>query len=303
MLALAGTPSGPSWTELRTVDDPVPRDDEVLVDVRAFSLNRGELTLLRTRPDGWRPGQDVAGVVARAASDGSGPAPGTRVVAIVEWEGWAQRVAVPAQRLAVLPEQVSFEQAATLPIAGLTALRTLRLGGPLLGRRVLVTGASGAVGRFAVELAANAGARVAAVARSEERGLAELGAGEVVADIADASGNYDLILESVGGASLGTAISLVAPRGVIVLLGNSSRSPTPIDFRDFHGHEDACLRTFFSAFQGEDFTPDLTLLVDLIAAGRLHPPLGHVDSWRNVNDGLDRLAARKVHGKVVLRVD
>lgn len=296
MLAVVNTPSAASRTELRQVDDPVPGPGEALIEVRAFSVNRGELSLLRNRPDGWRPGQDVAGVVL------SGPHQGERVVANLEWEGWAQRAVARPSRMAVLPDEVTFEQAASLPIAGLTALRTLRLGGSLLGRAVLVTGASGGVGRFAVELAAGSGAHVTAVARRTE-GLAELGASQVVTDIADAEGRHDLILESVGGPSLAAAFGLVAPRGTIVLLGNSTNEPTPVNFFDFFGHEDADLRLFHSYFQGDDFTTDLTVLVGLIAAGRLHPQLGVVESWRNLDAVLDRLAAREVDGKAVLLVD
>jgi NADPH:quinone reductase-like Zn-dependent oxidoreductase len=296
MQAVVGTPSGADRTEFREVGEPEPGPGEALLEIRAFAINRGELSLLKRRPDGWRPGQDVAGVVLR------GPHEGERVVANLEWEGWAQRAVAPASRMAVLPDGVTFEQAASLPIAGLTALRTLRLGGSLLGRDVLITGASGGVGRFAVELAAVCGARVTGVAR-RTGGLAELGAHRVITDIADAEPGYDLILESVGGTSLATAFGLVAPGGTIVLLGNSSNEPAPLNFFDFFGHEDARLRLYHSYYQGDDFTTDLTILVELIAAGRLHPELGLVDSWRNLNAALDRLAGREVDGKAVLLVD
>ena len=126
-------------------------------------------------------------MVAEAAADGSGPKPGTRVVGLVEAAGWAELVAVPTSRLAVLPDGVAVQDAATLPLAGLTTLRTLRLGGDLLGRRVLVTGASGAVGRFQIQLAAAAGARVTAVTRATHaQQLAELGAERVIAEPAAA---------------------------------------------------------------------------------------------------------------------
>ena len=82
------------------LDEPRPAPDETLVSVRATSLNQGELRLLAIRPDGWTPGQDVAGVVERAAADGSGPAVGARVAALVDEAGWAERVAVPSDRLA-----------------------------------------------------------------------------------------------------------------------------------------------------------------------------------------------------------
>ena len=100
MLALVNTPSAFIPVELRDVAEPEPAAGEALVEVHAFSLNRGELALLAGKPEGWRPGQDIAGVVVRAAADGSGPAEGTRVVALVDGAGWAQRVAAPTERMA-----------------------------------------------------------------------------------------------------------------------------------------------------------------------------------------------------------
>jgi NADPH:quinone reductase len=97
------------------------------------------------------PGQDIAGVVVRQAASAEGPAVGTGAVALVEDSGWAERVAVPNRRMAVLPDEVGFPEAATLPVAGLTALRALRHGGALVGRRVLITGAAGGVGTLAVQ--------------------------------------------------------------------------------------------------------------------------------------------------------
>ena len=140
MLAVVNTPSAPIPVELREVGEPEPAADEAIVEVHAFSVNRGELALLGIRPEGWRPGQDIAGVVVQAAADGSGPKEGTRVVALADGGGWAQRVAAPTARMAALPDNVSFASAATLPVAGLTALRTVRLGGALLGRRGAAAG-------------------------------------------------------------------------------------------------------------------------------------------------------------------
>src|SRR5260221_9679714 len=179
MGALVATGSSATPLEIGTVDEATAEAGQSIVEVRAISISRGELRLLAMRPEGWRPGQDIAGVVSHAAADGSGPPVGTRVVAMVDQAGWGERVAVPSSRLGVLPDGVSFAQAASLPVAGLTALRTLRLGGFLLGRNVLVTGATGGVGHFAVQLAARAGAHVVGISRDLARGKALLDAGDV----------------------------------------------------------------------------------------------------------------------------
>src|SRR5262245_6738979 len=137
MLALITYPDSATGLGFAELDEPEPAADEALVSVHATSLNRGELRLLAIRPHRLRPRQDVAGVVERAAADGSGPAAGTRVAALVDEAGWAERIAIPTDRLAVVPDEVSFISAATLPVAGTTALRTLRHGGHLADRRVL----------------------------------------------------------------------------------------------------------------------------------------------------------------------
>ena len=104
-LQLVGLSHHSAPVEIREVPEPRPAPNEALVDVRALSLNRGELRLMQTRPEGWRPGQDISAVVLEQAADGSGPAAGTRVVALTDNAGWAQRAAVPAHRMAALPEE------------------------------------------------------------------------------------------------------------------------------------------------------------------------------------------------------
>src|SRR5947208_8434754 len=116
MLAIVNTPGGSAPVEVREVPEPGPAANEALIEVRAFSLNRGELRLMQTRPEGWRPGQDIGGVVLQQAADGSGPEAGTRVVALTDNAGWAQRAAVPAHPVAALAHHVRLAQAAALPV-------------------------------------------------------------------------------------------------------------------------------------------------------------------------------------------
>jgi NADPH:quinone reductase-like Zn-dependent oxidoreductase len=213
---------------------------------------------------------------------------------------------VPSTHLATLADHVSASEAATLPIAGVTALRILRIGGDLNGRRVLVTGAAGGVGRFAVELAARAGAMVTAVAAGPSRadGLHELGADTVVEDIEQAVEGFDLILEAVGGTSLEASIRLVAPRGTIAIFGNSSNSPAQLSFGDFRGRAGARIESFFVYESGEPptFGEDLQLLADEVADGSLHPKVGLEAPWTEVNHVFQALADRQVNGKAVLLV-
>jgi len=306
MLALVNTPNGSAPVELRQVPEPTPGPHDALVAVQAFSLNRGELRSFRNNEEGWIPGQDVSGTVLRQAADGSGPPAGARVVALMDEFGWAERVAVPGHRMAVLPDSVSFAAAAALPVAGLTALRTLRHGAPLLGKRVLITGAAGGVGHLAVQLAARSGARVTAVVGRPERaaGMQELGAAEVAVGIDQAQGRFGLILESAGGASLATALHLVEAKGAVVVYGNSSGEPTTIGFADFRGGQNARLQSFFYFTSGpeEQFAPDLALLVSLVADKSLTPQTGPERSWRDIAEVAGQLRDRRIGGKAVFHV-
>jgi NADPH2:quinone reductase len=302
--AMISTPAGPDRVALSSgVPEPAPAPGEALVAVEAFSLNRGELALLKGRPAGWRPGQDIAGTVVAAAADGTGPAAGTRVAALVEGAGWAERAAVPARALAALPGSVELAAAATLGIAGRTALRTVALGGSLLGRRVLVT-AAGAVGRFQIQLAALAGAEVVAVSRrpGAAPALRGEGAAGVVATVADADGLFDVVLENVGGRALAAAVDKVAPGGTVVLIGASDPEPAPLALTSFFGHENAVVRSYFSYAEPVPPGQDLATLAGLLASGRLTAPIGWHTSWDSTNDALDALAGGKIDGKAVLDV-
>ncbi|BCM21730.1 zinc-binding dehydrogenase [Mesorhizobium sp. J8] len=304
MLALAISSPSPSRLKLVEIDGPNCNANEALVAIHSTSLNRGELRLLAIRPDGWIPGQDIVGIVERAAADGSGPAAGTRVAALVDQAGWAEYVAVPTDRLAVIPDAVSFASAATLPVAGTTALRTLRHGGNLAGQRVLITGASGAVGRFQVQIAREQGASVTAIASARHHDdLRSLGAGQVVESIDLAEGSFSLITESVGGKSLAAAIERVAPGGTIVMFGSSSGELTPIGFRQFvPGHEGAKLQTFAYYTSGLAIGADIAWLLDLAAAGRLETRVAMTVPWTDIGRALDALRQRSFSGKAVLTV-
>jgi NADPH:quinone reductase-like Zn-dependent oxidoreductase len=304
-LVTTGEPDRP--LRLEDVDEPEPRPDEAVVAVHATSLNRGEVTAAVAAPAGVRRGWDVAGVVELPAADGSGPAAGTRVVGMVDAGGWAERAAVPVHRLAPLPDEVDFVPASALPVAGITAVRALDLGGLLLGRRVLITGASGGVGRLAVQLASAAGAEVTGVVGSPGRGagLAELGAAAVTVGIESAEGPYDLVLESVGGASLTRALELVAPGGTVVTYGRSAGEPAAIDprwFLEHNGSRLVGLVVFDEADRLASATADLALLAGLVAGGRLDPHVSVVAGWEEHEEPVRALLERRVPGKAVLRV-
>src|SRR5438270_3550267 len=309
MKALVASPESEASVDLVDADEPRPQPHEAVDDVKAVSLNRGELRALPDAEAGWRPGWDVAGVVDKPAANGSGPDEGTRVVGLVGSGAWAERVAMATHMLAELPDDVSFEDAATLPVAGLTARKAVEMC-VIDGKRVAVTGAAGGVGRFAVQLAAQNGAEVTAVVGRPERaeGLAELGAAEVVVGTLPAEGEpFELILESVGGDSLAAALTRVAPEGIVVSYGNSSRQPTTFDPSAFYGNAGARLYAFVlgrELARSHGATTDLGFLLNLLAIGHLDVcgdrvvDAGDVAAVRVAcRDLLDR----RINGKAVVR--
>jgi len=259
--------------------------------------------MLGTAVDGWRPGWDFAGIL-RSDVDG-GLRAGARIVGIRRGETWAERVAVPEDWIAELPNGVSFAQAAALPTAGLAALRMLRLGPAIMGRRVLVTGATGGVGRFAIQLAHLGGADVTALVGSgstRAEGLRQLGADEVVSDVEQLQGRFDLILESVGGDTLGRLVTMVDPSGTLVMFGNSSGDATTFNVRDVYNVALVRLQGFELFYGIEPFGRDLGYLASLVAQGRLDPQLADELPWEEMARALDRLRDRAVAGKIALTI-
>lgn len=302
MRAVVYDPGQPSNLRLSDVDEPVATEAEALVDVKAVGLNFGEIHWIdRARRPGEVPGWDAAGVIAAAAADGSGPPVGSRVVTFNGAGGWAQRRTAATENLAVLPDSLDFGVAAALPVAGVTALQAIRALGPVVGRRVLITGASGGVGRFAVQLAARAGAHVIAAVGSPARGagLVDLGADEVVVGLHGTDPVFG-VLDNVGGALLTEAFALVGDGGSLLSIGMASGEPSTIDFET---ERRGGARKRLEPFQVRTpFAADLDYLVKLVAAGELDPQIGLRASWEDVADAATALLAREVAGKAVLDV-
>jgi NADPH:quinone reductase len=310
MRAVVVDPESEGRLSVAEVDEPEPAPSEALVRVAAISLNRGEVHRTETSEPGFRAGWDLAGTVERAAADGSGPQEGSRVVGFLASGAWAELAAVPTNALAELPQGVSFEQAATLPIPGLTVMYALEKGGGLLGRTILVTGASGGAGLFALQLARDSGARVVAlVRRHEQEGLVwEAGAHEVVVDesgtTAEEYGPYDLILESVGGEVLGNVLSMLAPEGTCVSFGVSGGPEVTFDTRNLYLAGGAKLYGFiiFHEVVAQPASKGLARLVKLVDEGRLKPRIEVEAPWTDVGEVAARLIDRGYTGKAVLHV-
>jgi NADPH:quinone reductase-like Zn-dependent oxidoreductase len=271
--------------------DPVPTTGQVRVRVQAVSINYGEAKYAVA--NGAVPGWDAAGVIERTTA-GAPPA-GTRVVTFGRSGAWAQLRTVDVHELAVLPENVDVGTASALPVAGVTALRALRRLGDLRGRRVLITGASGGVGRFAVQLGRHLGAYVIAVVGSAARGegLTELGAHEVVTDL-HGIGEVDGVLDNVSGPLADSALERLAANGTLIAIGRASgqtMSAQPLP-----------TQAIVSFNLGAGLADDLAYLLDLLAQGRLDAQVDWRGSWEQINDAVAALFARTIRGKAVLDV-
>ncbi len=319
MRALITTSAMP-YVQMADIADPQPSRDEAVVQVRAFSLNRGELVSLpnfwdvrvdgstMSEPMGSVPGYEMAGVVVQRAADGTGPSEGTRVAGFPTRGTWAELVTCRTSLLGTLPESVTFEAAATLPVAGQTAYRALRRGGFLVGKRVLITGAAGGVGTFAVQLAKLSGAHVTGVASTSGRrdAVLKLGADTAWSTIS-ATGNrrFDLIMDAVGGPPLGAAFARVARGGTIVQYGEASLEPISIPAGLYATMPGVKYEPFLlypdlqSDFSG---TATLQLLARLVSEGLLVPQIAEVLPWEEAATGLEHFSQRNHVGKLVLTV-
>jgi len=285
--------------------------NELTVRVTAISLNRGEVKRAVTQMEtGARPGWDFAGMVEEAAILG-GPKPGTRVVGLLPTGAWAERVRAPITSVALLPDSVTDAQAATLPVAGLTALYALRKGGSLLGRKVLVDGASGGVGHFAVQLAAASGALTYAHIRREElkASVAEWCQGGVIVgptlEAARAAGPFHLIVESVGGSALGAALTMLQRSGSVVTFGVSESPNVTFDSGGFFRAGGVALYgllLFDEIARSEPASEGLALLAGLVDRQQLAPPVDLEAPWTEIAEVAKKLMDRSFAGKAVLHV-
>jgi NADPH2:quinone reductase len=309
--AVVVDPTSSQGLVIRKVPAPQPYPDQALVRVKTISLNPGELRRSKAAPAGSRIGWDFAGVVEQPAANGSGPQAGARVVGMMGTGSWAQMVAATTNAIAVLPDSVTFAQAATIPVAGLTALHALYKGRFILNKPVLITAATGGTGDFACQLASLAGAKVVATVRSPDREsfVRSLGVEHVVIGDdpypAAGFGPYQLIIDSVGGPNFGKILAMLASGGTCVIFGTSAGAEPVINAQKFYSTNRTTLygMIMFEELKNEPASAGLANLASLVAAGKVTPHIALEDSWRNLTAVAQKLTAREFLGKAVLNVD
>ncbi len=302
----------PERLVIRDVPFATPRPGEVTVKVTAISLNRGETKrALTISPTGERPGWDLVGVIEDTNRVPGAPPVGSRVVGVLPVGSWAERVNLSMGFLAAIPDQVTDAEAATLPVAGLTALHGLRRGGLILGKRVLIDGASGGVGQMAIQLAAAAGAKVVAhIRREEQRELVDAHAAGGVAigpslEAARAFGPFDLIIESIGGSALSAAMTMLRKNGVCVTLGRSEGEIVQFNLAGMYDAPNTSLQSmllFDDIMATEPAANGLAILVDLLARGAVTPSIGVEAPWTEIATVARQLIDRQFTGKAVLHL-
>lgn len=255
--------------EIKDVEQPVPRDNEVVLRVRAASVNP-----LDWRLKAKRPGVDVAGEVVAAGSKVTQFKPGDLVFGAAKG-AFAEYASASEGKLTPKPESLSFEQAAALPIAGLTALQALRdLGRLQPGQKVLINGAAGGIGTFAVQIAKSLGAEVTGVCSTRNVELVRsLGAARVIdytrEDFTQGSERYHLLLDNVGNRTLVAMKRVLAPHGRCVMAG-APKQMWAVFARIFKAFAwSLFLRPKFKFFVAHISPGDLTTLAEMIMAGKL----------------------------------
>jgi NADPH:quinone reductase-like Zn-dependent oxidoreductase len=288
------TYGAPEVLELRDIDRPVPADDEVLVRVHAAGLDRGVWhvmtglpylirvvvpTLGLRRPKVPVRGMDVAGRVEAVGNDVTRFRPGDAVFGWTDGGSYAEYASAPEDHFALKPANVTFEQAAAVPISGLAALQGLRdVGEVQPGQKVLIIGAAGGVGSFAVQLAKAFGAHVTGVASTAQVELVRsIGADDVVDytrdDVTDGTRHWDLVLDTAGHRSLSRLRRALAPGGTLVIVGSEVRG------RWMGGFDRNLRAVALSRLVGQRLRmlsskprqQDLQTLRELLEAGKLTP--------------------------------
>jgi NADPH:quinone reductase len=305
MRAIVFKPDSTNGLGFQEIAEPTASPNELLIEVRAFALNFVDIAFLRERRNpGEALGIEVAGTVLKNSSNGMGPSVGTRVTGFVPEGGWAERCVIEVEQLAIIPDSIDYYEAVTIPVAGVTALRAIRSLGPIAGKRILVTGASGGVGRLAVQLASLRGAKVIAHVGSIERGhgLKEIGATEIVTSLKNLEPVLG-VLENIGGDTLSEAYEILEPEGCIQSIGMASKKPTTLDFERARLRGGGRIEAFNVFARGGPFGKDIGELLEHLVKKKLSPQVGWRSSWTRIDDAVAAFSGRKVLGKAVLEID
>ena len=307
---------------LRDVALPVPGPGELALDPAACALNFGDLLLIegtyQERPEPpFTLGMEVAGTVAALGPGVDGPAVGSRAVAYCGTGGLAGRVVLPAAACLPLPRSVGFETGAAIPVAyGTSEMALFHRARLRRGETLVVTGAAGGVGLTAVELGAEAGARVIACARGEAklRAAREAGAAAGIdTGAADldlraailAEGGADVLYDTVGGAGFEAALRALRPGGRAIVVGFAGGEVGRVRLNHLLVKNVDVIGFYWGAyarFAPEAMHGSLARCVDLVAAGTLRPHVGATLPLARVAEGFEMLRARRSTGKVVIRI-
>ena len=306
MRALVADATASPALSLAEVPDPAPGPGELLLDMEAASVNRGEVRMAGKQPPGTVIGWDVAGTVAVLGEGVTTFDVGERVLALSSGGGsFAERVVVPAEWTAPLPTACDFVTAATLPVAGVTAAGILRLARAHAGDRVLVTGAAGGVGQFTVQLALQAKATVTGQAGSDERAAAVRATGaEALVHPGDGSpvdGEFDVVLDGIGGPMVGPLLDATARNGRVVIYGNSADAPSTFRVEAFYPKGISILGfRVFTSVPPTQAVKDMASLADQAATGTLEVKVQATAPIADALPLIRDLYDRKVTGKVVI---